>query len=275
MLAVLTNLNKTPSFRESFQTVAEKKAQDVQKQKEAQKQQAAVRVGPEFQKVSTELEQELCLFSPEFYYKKYPSLIHGRSKPDAPLTPAEKNQLRGQYFSSGMEEGRSPCGDLMPHCQFQPTDYLDRYPDVHDMIRQGHAKDASDHYRNFGIHENRILCVQPKSYMDRMVWGCDTGDKEIDLSCPAGQHITRGVIEYGRWNNTICPSIDNKGRASKYGGILATTPYVRRTYPLPPRCVQANKCTLSKDLSADTGIDPVPNTYKHYQIRYRCDPIKK
>jgi hypothetical protein len=258
---------------EPFQTVAEKKAKEEQQKINASKQAAAARIGPEFQMVNTELEQEFCMFNPEFYHRMYPSLLPSKPVVNAPMkyTDSEINTLRSHYVITGVEEGRSPCGSMMPHCTFQPTEYMDRYPDIKDMIKQGQSKDAIDHFRKFGIHESRPLCFQDAKKMDRMVWGCDTGDKEVTLSCPKGSFISRGVMEYGRWNNSICPSVDDKGKVTKFGGILSTTPYVRRTYPLPPRCMQSNSCTLSKDLSADTGIDPVPNTYKHYQIRYRCD----
>lgn len=239
----------------------------------------ATRFGPEESTVDTSKQEEKCMFHWEDYHNFYPDVLKN-NKSSSQLTDDEKNRLKAHWTITGIEEGRTPCGAKMPGCVFQPNDYFQQYTDIQGMINKGEVSGTTredkvvDHYRRFGIHENRILCSQspePNLRHNKKIWGCETGQTDIKLSCPAGSVIhPDGYILYGRWDNTICPSLDKTGKVAKHGGITSRTSFVRRRYPLPKRCHAARECTLSKIMSENTNNDPVPNTYKHYEIYYRC-----
>lgn len=269
--------------------------------------QSANRLGPDKRTVPTSAETEHCIFHWEDYNRMYPEILGkgvteevieavgggllgkamgmamgiiggvgnrdlgSKTLPESAFTDADKDRLKTHYAVTGTEEGRTPCGKKMPHCAFDPVDYLQRYPDIKE---KGYTKEtAADHFRSFGLYENRIVCSQhATNRLDQEITGCDTGDKKIRVDCASGHQVDDGFIEYGRWDNTICPSLDEKGNVARYGGITGKTSFVRRKYPLPRRCIGANSCELGPELSADTGQDPMPNVYKHYRVRYRCVP---
>jgi hypothetical protein len=62
-------------------------------------------------------------------------------------------QLKQHYLDYGLGEGRSPCGKIRPDCKFTSEQYYRLHPDV-----QKAGMDAAQHYRQYGMNEDRQVC---------------------------------------------------------------------------------------------------------------------
>ena len=115
-------------------------------------------------------------------------------------------------------------------------------------------------------HERAFALVDGYSmipYKEQIVSGCDS--VLLVLQCPKGQKLTKASIQYGRWDNTICP----------HSTVNAATLSKSRVFPLPTRCVGMETCQIgswwwwSYTLSGEFG-DLYPNVYKHFTASFTC-----
>jgi hypothetical protein len=56
-----------------------------------------------------------------------------------------------------MNEGRTPCGNINPNCKFDALKYESYYPDLKNAFHGNVAK-LTNHYKNNGINEKRLVC---------------------------------------------------------------------------------------------------------------------
>ncbi len=97
--------------------------------------------------VSTPLITDtICKFDTNDYLKGYPDV------------KANDMDAKVHYKQYGLEEGRSPCGNVNIDCKFDPEVYYSLNPDV-----KANNMDAKDHYLRFGIEEGRSVCVTHNS----------------------------------------------------------------------------------------------------------------
>lgn len=78
------------------------------------------------------------------------------------------------------------------------------------------------------------------------------------LQCPSGKKLVLATIQYGRWDNTICP----------HPSVSSQTAKVIGTFGLPSRCVGQQSCQLG-GLNNELG-DNYPGVYKHYTVSFKC-----
>ena len=62
--------------------------------------------------------------------------------------------LLQHWKTFGINEGRTPCGDVNPGCRFNNKDYLDLNLDV----KNANVPDPKYHYTNWGAGEGRAIC---------------------------------------------------------------------------------------------------------------------
>ena len=84
---------------------------------------------------------------------------------------------------------------------------------------------------------------------------CDIAD--VTPTCPIGQFITSGSLQFGRWDNYICPG----------PGVNSTTPVSFDVYNLPYFCLQGvSSCIILSDFLTKWFGDPLPGVAKHVSI---------
>ena len=87
----------------------------------------------------------ICSFNSNEYNNAYPDLnnaYHGDSE-----------SLKKHYINNGINEDRSPCGNIDLSCKFNSEMYYSLNPDVKAI-----GMDAKQHYIKYGIIENRPIC---------------------------------------------------------------------------------------------------------------------
>ena len=86
-------------------------------------------------------------------------------------------------------------------------------------------------------------------------YACDNVDAFV--LCPIGQFITSGSLQFGRWDNNICPG----------PGVNSTTPVSFDVYNLPYFCLQGvNACSVSSMYLLKWFGDPIPGVAKHVSL---------
>jgi len=70
----------------------------------------------------------------------------------------DKRSLQIHYLRYGINERRSPCGDINPTCTFNPQTYINNHEDLKRAYETKKLQDPTNHYHKYGIHENRIIC---------------------------------------------------------------------------------------------------------------------
>jgi hypothetical protein len=125
--------------------------------------------------------------------------------------------------------------------------------------------------RTFEINQMPAFDVYPnvsKQYevsfdCDSGIWkqsnGCD--DETMQLTCPNGMKINKGIIRYGRWDHSACPS----------GSVTLRRPnpaFVEQSLPIDAR----GKNSYTMQNVGNTLNDPMPNVKKHFQVAYQCIP---
>jgi len=69
-----------------------------------------------------------------------------------------KHALQKHYLRYGINEKRTPCGDIQPDCNFEAQKYINNYPDLIAAYGTTKLGDATGQYHKYGIHENRLIC---------------------------------------------------------------------------------------------------------------------
>ena len=93
-------------------------------------------------------------------------------------------KLKAHFAEHGVYEGRSPCGSIDRSCRFDAVTYRRLHPDVRQDRYYGRTLErALLHYRQFGIDENRAVCVQWK-------------DSDCSNSAPLLKNINDGDFKF-------------------------------------------------------------------------------
>jgi hypothetical protein len=98
-------------------------------------------------------------------------------------------------------------------------------------------------------------CSPPSS-----IRGCE--GRPATLTCPQGQVIKAATIQYGRWNNNVCP----------HRSVRASTPRRFREYTLSHAIGQNSHSMVADGLHVDINDDFHPGVYKHWEISFTCAP---
>jgi len=99
---------------------------------------------------------------------------------------------------------------------------------------------------------------KPTSSEGAIQKGCE--NDTANISCPAGKKIVGGTIEYGRWNNSICPGAN----------ITPTTATKTHTYNIPKYCLNKNNCSVQVT-NGNLDDDPYPGYFKHFKVVPKCE----
>ena len=92
----------------------------------------------------------VCTFDYSRYSNYYPDLQNAFGYADNWLSDIE---LKQHYLTYGINEKRTPCGDIKPTCVWNASDYLIQNPDVAKA-----GVDPLNHYLTYGINEGRSPC---------------------------------------------------------------------------------------------------------------------
>ncbi len=87
-----------------------------------------------------------CRFNHVEYANMYPDLKQAFGY--------DQNKLKKHFIDYGLNEGRSPCGNLNSSCKFEDNIYYQLNSDV-----KAAGMDAKQHYRIYGINEGRQVCL--------------------------------------------------------------------------------------------------------------------
>jgi len=91
---------------------------------------------------------EPCIFDATKYSNKYTDLQKAFNG-DAGL-------LKKHFIEYGLNEGRTPCGDIDAQCKFDAKTFISLNPDLRKL------PDPTQYYKERGINEGRVVCAAKK-----------------------------------------------------------------------------------------------------------------
>ena len=95
-------------------------------------------------------KQVKCKFSPEKYSEYYQDIKAAFGN--------DLGKITNHFKEYGIQEGRTPCGNINPECIFDPYEYAELNPDIKEAFGNDLGK-ITNHFKEYGIQEGRPVCV--------------------------------------------------------------------------------------------------------------------